>query len=114
MSSLLTRVEHGFLIILTLTKERWSSLPHLLQGFAAWRAYARHRASLRKALAHLRYNSASKAFASWHACAVELAQHTRQLSGAALFWSHHTQAAAFRAWVQRFTVKQNQRRMVRL
>ncbi len=84
----------------------------LLQGFAAWRAYASDRAKLRKALLHLRYATASRAFHTWRTCAAELAQHARQLLGAALLWSHHTQAAAFRAWVQHLAVKHNQLQMV--
>ncbi len=84
-----------------------------LQGLAVWLAYASNRAKLRKALLHLRYATASRAFLTWRACAAELAQHARQLVGAALMWSHCTQAAAFRAWVQHHAMRQSQTQMVR-
>lgn len=106
-------VVHSCLVTLILTHKGGHAHAVCLQGFAAWRAYARHRANLRKALVHLRNITASKAFATWHACAAELAQQARQLLGAALLWTHCTQAAAFRAWVQHLTIKQSQMQMVR-
>jgi len=84
----------------------------LSQGFASWRAFPSHKVKLRKALMHLRYTTASKAFATWRACAAALAQHARQLQDAMLLWTHRTEAAAFRAWVQHLAVRQSQMQMV--
>lgn len=84
-----------------------------LQGFAAWHAYTRRRTSLRKAMMHLRYTRATKALSTWRDRAAELAQHARQLLRAAMMWSHHTQAATFRAWVHHTAIKQTQKQMVR-
>ena len=69
------------------------------------RAYASSRAKLRIALGHIRHVIASKAFATWRMRAAELAQHKRRLLGAALLWLRHTQASAFRAWVQHIKTK---------
>lgn len=69
------------------------------------RGYAGNRAKLRVVLSHMRHVIARKAFATWRMRAAELAQHERRLLGAALLWSRHTQASAFRAWVQRIQSK---------
>ena len=87
--------------------------PIVLQGFAAWHAYARRRTSLRKAMMHLRHTTASKALSTWRERAAELAQHARQLSRAALMWSHNTQAAAFRAWAHHTAIKHTEKQIVR-
>ena len=69
------------------------------------RAYASSRAKLHIALGHIRHVIASNAFATWRMRAAELAQHKRRLLGAALLWIRHTQASAFRAWVQHIKTK---------
>ena len=69
------------------------------------RAYASNRAKLRIALGHMRHVIASQAFATWRMRAAELAQHKRRLLRAALLWSQHTHASAFRAWVQHIKSK---------
>jgi hypothetical protein len=76
------------------------------------RSYTSKSAKLRIALGHMRHVIASKVVSTWRIRAAELAQRKRRVLGAALLWSHHTQASAFRAWVQHIAIKRAEMQQV--